>query len=94
MRRYSVRIPPEVGASLRHLHPEIKTKIRRALEEMERDPFLGKPLKEPLKGLFSFRVSLYRIIYQIRAKEVLVEVIDIAKRSAVYQRVLAREKPS
>ena len=90
MRRYSVRIPPPVAASVRHLPPEIKTKIRRALEEIEQDPFLGKPLKEPLKGLFSFRVSLYRIIYQIREKEILVEVIDIAKRSVVYQRALAR----
>ncbi len=87
MRKYRLRIPPEIVLLIRHLHPNIKTKIRRALEEIESNPFLGKPLKEELKGLFSYRVTHYRIVYQIRQKEILIEVIDIAEREVVYQRV-------
>lgn len=87
MTQYVLRIPPEIVTFLRHLHPQIKAKIRRALEEVERDPHTGKPLKKPLEGLYSYRVSDYRIVYQIKGRDLLVEVIDIAKRKIVYQRV-------
>lgn len=87
MTKYVLRISPEMVAFVRHLHPQIKTKIRGALEEIERDPQMGKPLKKPLEGLRSYRVSDYRIVYQIKECDILVEVIDIAKRKIVYHRV-------
>lgn len=87
MKKYLVRIPPEVEDFVRHLHPQLKTKIRRALEELEKDPTLGKPLKETLKGLYSYRVSQYRVVYQIRHREVRVEVVEIEERKIVYQKV-------
>ena len=87
MKRYIVRIPPEVEAVIRHLHPRMKGMVRRALEELEKDPYLGKPLRDHLKGLFSLRVSHYRVIYRIEAREILIEVVDIAERKVVYRRV-------
>lgn len=89
MKRYVVRIPPEVEAVVRRLHPGMKGLIRRALEELETDPYLGKPLRDQLKGLFSLRVSRYRIVYRIEAREVRIEVVDVAERKVVYQRVAA-----
>ena len=87
MKRYRVRLRPDLVAFIRHLHPEIRSRLRNALEAIEMDPFLGKPLKDPLEGLYSFRVSDYRIVYEIRRQEILIEVIDIARRRIVYQRV-------
>ena len=65
----------------------LKMQIRQALEELGSDPYVGKPLQRQLKGLYSYRVSRYRIVYRIRRQEILVEVIDIAARSLVYARV-------
>lgn len=87
MKKYTVRVRPEPALFLRHLHPLLKAKIRRALEELETDPYVGKPLREELQGLYSYRVSQYRIIYQIKQIEIQVEVIEIAERRIVYQRV-------
>jgi mRNA interferase RelE/StbE len=92
MKKYVVRIPPEVESFVRHLHPRLKRLIRNALEALEENPYLGKPLKERLSGFFSLRVSHYRIIYRIKAREVLIEVVDIAERKIVYQRVAALVK--
>ena len=89
MKKYSLRIPPEIEAFVRHLHPGIKAKIRSALEEIEKDPYLGKPLREPLEGMYSYRVYQYRIIYLIKDRDILVEVVDIAQRRIVYARVAA-----
>lgn len=87
MKRYTVKIPPEVETEIRHLHPALKSKIHKALDEIEGEPFLGKPLRGVLKGLWSYRVSHYRIVYEIRRDKVLVEVIDIAERKIIYEQV-------
>lgn len=89
MKLYRVSIPPEAQDFLSHLHPQIKGKIRAALEELEKDPWLGKPLKKPLHGLHSYRVAQYRIVYQINRSEIKIEVIDISERAIVYQKVAA-----
>jgi mRNA-degrading endonuclease RelE of RelBE toxin-antitoxin system len=63
--------PPSVGLSktsheiLRRLHPDIKRSIRKALDELSKNPYAGKPLKEELSGLWSLSVSHHRIIYQL-----------------------------
>ena len=92
MKKYIVRIYPQLSEFLTHLHPHLKLKIRKALEEIGSNPYLGKPLKEELKGLYSYRVSQYRIVYRIRHYEILVEVVDIANRKTVYQRVTSLVK--
>ncbi len=49
------------------------------------DPFLGKPLKDNLKGKYSFRVGSYRIIYSVHKHEITVYVLDIGHRREIYQ---------
>lgn len=88
MKKYTVRLPPHLQNYLRKLHPDIKCKIRRVLEELERDPALGKPLKEQLEGLYSYRASGYRIVYRINRQEIWIEVLEITQRKIVYQNVL------
>ena len=86
-KKYTVRIPPDVETSIRHLHPQIKSKIRRALEAIEKNPHLGKPLRKPLAGLHTYRTSQYRIVYEVKQCELRIEIIDIAERKIIYQRV-------
>ena len=37
-----------------------------ALGELERDPHIGYQLRDRLTGLWSYRVGVYRIIYELR----------------------------
>jgi mRNA interferase RelE/StbE len=55
------------------------------LDDLERDPFQGKPLTGELKGRYSYRVGSYRIVYLIRRHELLVLVIDVGHRRDIYR---------
>ena len=60
-------------------------RVAHALDDLERDPFQGKPLKGELKGRYSYRVGAYRILYLVRQHELLVLVIDIGHRRDIYR---------
>lgn len=59
--------------------------IRKAIEEkLAVSPdFFGKPLQYSLAGLRSLRVGDYRVVFQLKKKEVF--VVLIAHRSVVYK---------
>lgn len=54
-----------------------------ALGELERDPHLGHRLRGRLTGLRSYRVGIYRIIYELRDAKT-VRVIAIRHRGNAY----------
>ena len=54
-----------------------------ALSELERDPHLGHQLRGRLTGLRSYRVGIYRIIYELRDDKT-VRVIAIRHRGSAY----------
>ena len=54
-----------------------------ALGELERDPHLGSQLRGRLTGLRSYRVGVYRIIYELRDDKT-VRVIAIRHRGNAY----------
>lgn len=55
-----------------------------AIENIGKNPFCGKKLSGKLKGLYSFRVWPYRIIYQIYREIVTVVIVDIGHRQRIY----------
>ena len=54
-----------------------------ALGELERDPLLGHELRGRLTGLRSYRVGVYRIIYELRDDRTL-RVVAIRHRGSAY----------
>jgi mRNA interferase RelE/StbE len=54
-----------------------------ALGELERDPHLGHQLRGRLTGLRSYRVGIYRIIYELR-DDTTVRVVAIRHRGDAY----------
>ena len=64
--------------------------IKKAVEEkLTNSPeFFGKPLQFSLSGLRSLRVGDYRIVFQLKKKEVF--IVLIAHRSVVYTLVNKR----
>ena len=65
--------------------PALYQRVANALDDLERDPFQGKPLVGALKGRYSYRVGSYRIVYLIRRRELLVVVIDVGHRRDIYR---------
>ena len=60
-------------------------RIVASLDALTKDPRAGKPLVGALKGLYSYRVGVYRVIYSIKHYCLVVDVIDIGHRREVYR---------
>jgi mRNA interferase RelE/StbE len=54
-----------------------------ALGELELNPRIGHPLRGRLRGLRSYRVGVYRIIYEVRDPKT-VRVVAIRHRGQAY----------
>ena len=81
MRR--VRLPREVHTAIQAMHPQLKQRIRAALDTLRANPSAGKPLQRELSGWWSFRVGRVRIIY--RTSRTVLEVSAIGSRTSIYQ---------
>jgi len=95
MRRplYKLRVPDDVAALIRKMHPHLKKKIKASLQIIISDPDTGKALRDELSGLRSFRVSRFRIIYRISYRKE-IEIIAIGPRERIYEetfRILRRK---
>ncbi len=81
------RVPAEVAQLVRGLHPDIKRKVRAALDRLAQDVEAGKALQGDLQGLRSLRVARFRIIYRAPARRV-IEIVTIGPRDRVYEETL------
>ena len=87
-----IKLPVEVADLIRNLHPQIKRKIRSALEAIQEDPMSGKQLRGELAAYRSFRVGKIRIIY--REKDGIIEIVAIGPRKVIYfETTLLLKKP-
>lgn len=84
---YRVAIPPPVEKKIAKLHPDLKQRVRAALDSLAQNPYQGKALKEELAGLYSYRVSRFRIVYSIHKKILEVHVVAVGPRKIIYQSV-------
>ena len=91
---HALRVPAHVADLIRGLHPQLKRKLRAALEVIAADPRGGKALKDELAGLWSFRVGKFRIVYRIVGGRC-IELVACGPRERIYEetyRLVAREK--
>ena len=79
----TLKVPKAVRDLVRHLHPQMKRKIRAALTDILEDPNCGKPLERQLKGYWSLRISRYRIIY--RPDQAGAEIVATGPRKTIYE---------
>jgi mRNA interferase RelE/StbE len=78
---FLTRTAREALAALDYLRAEA---VLDALGKLERDPHLGHELKGRLTGLRSYRVGVYRIIYELRDDRT-VRVVAIRHRGNAYE---------
>jgi mRNA interferase RelE/StbE len=81
---YKLRIPDDTVSLIGGLHPQLKKKIRAALQEITDDPHTGKALKDELKGLWSYRMKRIRIIYRFTSKKY-IDIIALGPRNNIYK---------
>ena len=70
---------------IRHLHPDLKTIVRRRLKALSENPSAGKKLEKELAEYFSLRAGRYRIIYKINDTDKVIEIHYVGHRKDVYQ---------
>jgi len=78
------RIPDDVAARIRKLHPELKQKVRAAFKAIAADTRVGKALEAELAGLRSLKVANHRIIYRTVAART-VEIVAVGPRDLIYE---------
>ena len=62
-----------------------RTKIKKKLISLEANPRSGKKLSGELSDYYSLRAWPYRIIYEINAKQNLIQIHKISHRQGVYK---------
>ena len=83
---WKIKLSPEAEKQLRTIDRSASLKIQKYLtERVALSPIMfGKPLSANLKGFWRYRVEDYRIICDVRDKELVVLVVKIGHRSKVY----------
>ena len=61
-----------------------KSKVGKALELLVTNPDLGKQLVGPLKGLRSYRIGKYRIIYKKENAYFVILIVAVGLRKNIY----------
>ena len=84
-----LRVPNDVAQLVRGLHPDLKSKVRVALERIVAEPYSGKALKEELDGLRSFRVGRFRIVYRLGTGRH-IELVAVGPRESIYEETYRR----
>lgn len=87
---FEITYHTKILEDLSSISSSYKNSIRKAIEEKLRTQpeFFGKPLQFSLFGLRSLRVGDYRVIFQLKKKEVY--IVLIAHRSVVYKAIAVR----
>ncbi len=81
-----LRVEDDAAELIRSLHPELKRKIKAALQMVLNAPHASKALRDELAGLRSFRVGNFRIVY--RVKKEIIEIAALGPRKTIYEATL------
>ncbi len=87
MTEYRIEISRAVQATITHLPPELKRRVRTAFRALAINPYQAKALKDDLTGLRSYRLGTARIILRIAGE--VVEVVAFGPRRDICKRVVA-----
>jgi mRNA-degrading endonuclease RelE of RelBE toxin-antitoxin system len=83
--RFRIRYTSEAAAIIRNLAPGPKAAIRRGIDQLIKDPFLGKELQAELAGFRSHRVRRYRLIYLVNEAGQWLDIYYVGPRRDVYE---------
>ncbi|GMR22595.1 MAG: type II toxin-antitoxin system RelE/ParE family toxin [Acidobacteriota bacterium] len=83
---FSVEYAKSAAKDLKSLPKSLRARALNVAEDfLARNPYQGKPLAGPYKGLCRFRVGEFRIVYSIEKERIVVFVLRIRHRKDVYR---------
>jgi mRNA interferase RelE/StbE len=88
MGRPKLGVSHETAGLIRSLHPDLKRKIKAALQAILIDPQTGKALKDDLAGFRSFRVGKFRVVYARSSARMITDIVAIGPRKTIYEETL------
>ena len=80
-----VKATPRFERMLKRLPLDRQKIVLEKASELESDPYLGKRLAGPLRGLMSLRVGDYRVVYHVDLPRDTVWLIAVGHRKSVYE---------
>ena len=80
-----VKLTARAKKELKQISNKHQIAFGQIFEDLKEDPYLGKKLVKELKGRFSYRVGIYRIIYKVSKKDKIVFILSAGHRSTVYK---------
>ena len=81
---YSLVFTDKARKQYNLLSGKLKNQVDKGLERIAKNPYLGKPLVGELKGIWSERVSTFRILYKFYEQKIEVLILLIEHRKKVY----------
>ena len=82
---YSVRIKDSAAKELARLPKDVRERLIDAIDGLGEEPLAGALLKGGLRGLRRLRVGNYRIVYEVRADDLVILVVRVAHRREAYR---------
>lgn len=82
---YRLLYLPGAEKDIQSLPQSVIGRVRRGLERLAENPRLGKPLHGELAPFWSYRVSDYRVVYEIRDQDLTVLVVMLVHRREIYE---------
>ena len=83
-----LRVPGAVASLVQGLHPDLKRKLRAALDAIIADPSVGKALRDELAGLRSYRIGRFRLVYRVAGS--IIEIVAVGPRASIYEETWRR----
>lgn len=80
MQRFYVHVPNTPKKSHKRIPSPWKERLFEALEGLEQDPYRGIKMLGEYADCYKLRVWPYRIIYRVKKKERVVEILEIERR--------------
>lgn len=83
MMRYSVYIPNSIRKSLKEIPLPWRERIGKAIDELQKNPFLGEKMWGKLSDKRKIRVWPYRLIYELDKEKKFIVVVEVGHRGSM-----------
>lgn len=81
-----------IKTDLPKLDNKIKSIVKRKIEQLKHNPYLGLPLRGKLAKFYKLKVSKYRVVYEVNNNNLIIIVIAIGKRDNLFVYKIAEKR--
>ena len=84
--RYAIRIKASAVRELQRIQRSDRERLIAAIDRLAENPFAGSALKGELRGLRRIRVGDYRLLYEVRERDLVVLALPETQHREAYRR--------